>query len=605
MSIIKGIVKYAFLLALIGVGICVIGMGIMMFGGVTIFGYKYFRYSQTLEGEYIQVVYMDSTLADSIGLGLSGDKLDAYNANYIGDFDTIKIIAPDLDVNVVNGTYDVMTVFGKISANGVIDTRKIEGYDESKDLASQVFKYKKPYVENNTLYIVFDTVSGLVNYSNSTINISFPTHLRDVENVFVECRDFNASFSESAVHRVGSSQNVVNPFTVTNTLSVKTTSGNQTIKEMLLNNIDLETESGDVYVGNLKNVLMIDDEENSKKITDTILTLDVPSGVSKDKITTGVKGKLSIKNQRGNIKVQENCLVLGGCYVESDYSKITMGDLGTEWTSTGKTPTFAYKGYASYIKLNNVYGVVSIDSPNAVLNLNAIRKNESSLGELSVIGGESFALNIDEIIGSIVNVVTESGNVNIGKLDSNTTDITTKSGNVTVGKLYSSAKIITDGGNITVTEDKGDEYMTKYAESVLDAETKKGNVVFNDISSAVKLKTTDGAYSKVRFANILADSNFENGGSLEIALPFQRSVLITKGAGTADVWISNIQYEKKDDVACNYLNLTSDQVIVTGDNEDPALNTYTDNTDENKGKVLKKVVVTTTSGTVKIRDTAK
>jgi len=222
--------------------------------------------------------------------------------------------------------------------------------------------------------------------------------------------------------------------------------------------------------------------------------------------------------------------------------------------------------------------------------------------ELSVADGKSFSLNINEIVGTTVSVVTESGNVNIGKLDSNRTDITTKSGNVTIGKLYSSAKIITDGGNITVTEDKGDAYMAKYAESVLDAETVKGNVIFNDISSGVKLKTTRQAYSKVRFVNILADSSFENAdGELEIALPYQRAVLVTKGAGTADVSISNVEYNKKNSVVLSYLNLTSDEVTVTGDSTDPALNTYTDKT---TGKVLSKVVVSTASGTAKLRNTA-
>ena len=47
MSIIKGIFKYALILVLIALGVCVIGLAVMIFTGATLFGYKYISYSTT------------------------------------------------------------------------------------------------------------------------------------------------------------------------------------------------------------------------------------------------------------------------------------------------------------------------------------------------------------------------------------------------------------------------------------------------------------------------------------------------------------------------------------------------------------------------------
>ena len=561
MSIIKGIFKYAIILVMIAVGVCVIGLAVMMFTGVTLFGYKYVSYSVS------NSVIENNVNSDYISL-VPG------TANYYGEFDSIHINAPDMNVTVTNGVFDYVGLSAKINVKGFVNVNEIDGLIQDEDLGPQIFKIYEPFVSERTLYFSVKTGEGLLSYSSNNVVIKIPAHNSDfvIKDITVDCEDgsFRMVLDEDALIDTGTGFLTpvyeTYPVSCTGTLSVTTTTGDQIVKGVKVNNFTSKTLNGDVVVSNLASTFTYDGDDFN-----------------------GLTGSFAIENERGDITFGSNTHIAGGCAIKSINSKIKLNNVFNDATDA----MFNYEGSDAHIELNDIYGVAKINSANAILKLNSVKKSATDFAELSINQGKKFSLDIQEIDGTTVNVVTESGYVNIGSLKSNMTDITTKSGNVSIAELYSCVKVITTNGNVEINQQ--DINQVSATDTIIDVQTVKGNVNISNISSVLKLKTTGNAAVKLKYAHIYADSFIQNGdGNLEIEVPYEKYVISTHGAGSFDVKIAQVEYTNSNTSKISFVSLTEQDVEVVQDGENT---TYTE---IGTGNILKIMDIESARGQVDI-----
>ena len=556
MSIIKGIFKYALILVLIALGICVIGLAVMIFTGATLFGYKYISYSTT------NIVVENGVSQDYVSLNPGAN-------NYYGEFDSIVVDAPDMNVSISNNQYDFVGISASIDVKGFVNVDDVNGLVLEEEIAPQIFKIYQPIVSDNALYLTIRTIDGLLSYNKHNLDITIPVHLKTIKDITVSCEDGEFHMYTDG-NRVVENTDTAYASECTGTLSVTTTTGRQIIEEASINNVVSISERGDLSIANL--VSTFDYNENA---------------------LNGITGTLTVENEYGDVTLGENTQIGGGCVITSDHSRIKLNDV----YNSGTGDSFIYNGSAAFIELNDIYGVATINSADAQLNLNSVKKSTTDFAELSINQGKRFSLNIEEIDGTTVNVVTESGSVNIGKLKSDMTDITTKSGNVNIEELYSSVKVITENGNININQEELSKEMAPSV--VIDIQTDRGNVVVNDIQSALNLRTTGNAAVKLRYAHVYANSNIQNGdGNLEIEATYEKYVLVTSGAGSFDVKIAQVEYSNQNTETISYVSLTeADVEVITSGEGDNVTNTYKEIA---TGDILNVINVTSLSGAVDI-----
>ena len=556
MSIIKGIFKYALILVLIALGVCVIGLAVMIFTGATLFGYKYISYSTT------NIVVENGVSQDYVSLNPGAN-------NYYGEFDSIVVDAPDMNVSISNNQYDFVGISASIDVKGFVNVDDVNGLVLEEEIAPQIFKIYEPQVVNNTLYLSIRTVDGLLSYNKHTLDITIPAHIKTLEDITVNCEDGEFHMYTDG-NRVVESSGKAYTSKCAGTLSVTTTTGRQIIEEASINNVVSISERGDLTIANLYSEF--DYNGNTLK---------------------GITGTLTVENEYGDVTLGENTQIGGGCVITSDHSRIKLNDV----YNSGAGDSFIYNGSAAFIELNDIYGVATINSADAQLNLNSVKKSITDFAELSINQGKGFSLNIEEIDGTTVNVVTESGSVNIGKLKSDMTDITTKSGNVNIEELYSSVKVITENGNININQKDVAQEMASSV--VIDIQTDRGNVIVNDIQSALNLRTTGNAAVKLRYAHVYANSNIQNGdGNLEIEATYEKYVLVTSGAGSFDVKIAQVEYNNQNTETISFVSLTeADVEVITSGEGDNVTNTYKEIA---TGNILNILNIVSSSGAVNI-----
>ncbi|MGN1227074.1 MAG: hypothetical protein ACI4TX_00360 [Christensenellales bacterium] len=477
MSLIKGIVKYIFILLGLAIGAGVILCAVMMFvPNVSILGYKYISVNQ--KNEYI--LHSNPSNQDYVA------NLDKVTDIEI-DAENVNVTVTPLNSRISNKGY--FEVFSLIQGNGF--AKVPEGITSMQDM---YYTFKPEVVAlgngNYKLIVTNKTADGLVNLTHHKLEVFIPIDIAtNLENLSIKTKAGDITVEKDNIDSTNDTVICVNDTTI-----LESTSGNQNVRYITINTLNAKSYSGKMIF---------------------------------NKEIGNIKKNAILENEIGSITFGENVNILGSCQLKSGISRIKMNDI---------TDTFEYVGESAYLEVGKVTGKVSIKSTDAIINIEEVSGPGSFItagfdpDHPNQIGNRSFRIN--KVDTSTLFLETNTGDIIINELISQDDieakpdgNLLTESGNITIGKLVGDVSAVTKSGNIKITQGTYSEYPSNKStlqNAYIKVQSNKGNVVLKNIVGEMHVNITSGGNSPIEIEMIEVNKNSEiNGknGNMNLSLP--------------------------------------------------------------------------------------
>ncbi len=506
MSLIKGIIKYIFILLLIGLGAVVLMGAAMMLFGVQIFGYRYINVNERVE-------YLVSPSSYSRDHYENADKVT-----------TIEVNAGNMNVTIYPHNYNWFAVNSLIQGNGF---SKGDGETSTKDMYTTL----KPEIVQNEdgtykLVITSKTADGVVNLTHHRLQIAVPATSEyaiasNLQNLTVTTRAGSINIDKDI--KVPTNDAILK---MSNFTTLQTTSGDINVRYGSINHIKAKTDSGKMIfsstVGNIKKTAQI--ESNT-----------------------------------GNIKFEKGVDIEGNCLFKSGISRITLNNISSK---------FEYEGESAYLEIGKVTGQVYIKSSDAVVNIEEISGSGAWISagynpesrdnnEPNKVGNRKFRIGKADV--STLFLETNTGEIYFGELISTETttetkksgNLLTESGNITIDKLIGNVSAITKSGNIKINQATyADEpsYADTLKSAYIKVQSEKGNIVLNDIVGELHVKVKEDGNAPITINMLEVNSNSEiigQKGNMKLNLPVILADGTTKNIYSIAFFTLNADNSKK------------------------------------------------------------
>lgn len=487
MSLIKGIIKYIFILLLIGLGAVVLMGAAMMLFGVEIFGYRYISVNE-------RVNYLIAPSESSHDYYANADKVTE-----------IEISADNMNVTVYPQDYNWFTVSSLIQGNGF---SKGDGETAIKDMYTTL----KPQIvqigdtDTYKLVITSKTADGLVNLTHHKLEIAVPANARlqiasNLKNLTIKTKAGSINIDKDI--KVPTNNAILK---IAGTTKLETTSGDINVRYGSINKIEAKTNRGKMVF-------------NSE--------------------IGNIKGTAQIESNTGNIKFEKGINIEGNCLFKSGISRITLNDI---------TSKFEYEGESAYLEMGIVTGQVYIKSSDAVVNIKEITGADAWISagynpdsrdnnEPNKVGNRKFKIGKANV--STLFLETNTGEIYFDELISteSTTDtkasgnLLTESGNITINKLVGNVSAITKSGNIKInqaTYEDEPSYRNVLQNAYIKVQSEKGNIVLGNIVGEMHINVKEGGNAPINISMLEVNKNSEilgQKGNIKLSLP----VLLTGG----------------------------------------------------------------------------
>lgn len=279
-----------------------------------------------------------------------------------------------------------------------------------------------------------------------------------------------------------------------------------------LNNLQIKTSGGSIYVNSLTTDLEVLDEmvvENSSKTA----TIDITD--------CNPKSSLSITNVGGKFVDFEKDISTTDVTIKSDYCAFDFYKINNLFVQEGKMPeinveivngNLDYEASAGLVYINIVYGSTGVDSNSVELhftNLLGTINIECSSSDVYVgtIGQNNPLLYL--LSTATWSIKTGTGDIDINNIFYPSMHVETTRGNINIGGTYtvnnetkngsakSNVELVSTRGNITV-------YMNTDSRFDIDVLTDSGTVnVFNaNPDESLRIEVTDNGYINVTYFNV-------------------------------------------------------------------------------------------------------
>lgn len=474
MSILKGILKYGLILIALLVGSAfVLGAVMVLIPSVSVFGIRYAKVEQ--EGDGYKVVSA-SDIAGITGIEVNSDKYNVF---------------------IQKNSKNRLSIDVKLSAIGFYKTqyKEVEEEGEKFEVAKTMEETFMPATNleeikggfTTVLTIDVTPVQGLLSYTQRDIIISIPGSISSVNLVSVES-------TEGSVNVTG---------ITTDELVMKTDSGDQNLKNVVVNNIlTSESRKGAVNVGYTEGKTPANYRLNGNQTTFTNKFGNITFADGID-VGDSSEDKLTINNDKGNV-------TLNNVYASFDYT-----------------------AEAGLVNIKSTSAEVNIVSNDAKFNIETV--TGTAFG-FSASGTGALTFDIGTFDVNTVYIKTGSGAVNIDILQCyKSTTIETTIGNVDIERVKSSIVCKTESGNITMAQPPRSESPRKDITMVI--ETVSGSVDLSKIVCGVEVKSSNGKVD-VSVLEVNADISVETGiGTPTVLLPVDSTKydIVTAATGTVSV----------------------------------------------------------------------
>lgn len=459
MSLIKGIVKYIFILLLIVLGVGVVAGAIMMIFNVSIFGYKYVSVNEK------QTYYVSAS-----------PQMGESYFEHLDKLREVEIDAGNVDVTITPNRFNVsdfgyIRIYSIIQGNGIakIEDKEIKDcYTTFKPTIETLYSNGTP-TEFYKLIIKNETVDGLVNLTHHKIDVAIPNDLATkLFNLTIRTRGGDIN-----IQKDGEEPNNDTIIKVSDTTTLETTYGNMNMRYIDIENLDAKSISGKMT------------------FCETI---------------GNINGVVKIKNQTGRVVFEEGVNFLSSCQIESGISRIKINDI---------VGAFEYRGESAYLDIGHVTGSVNIYSTDAVVNINEISGPSSRIfagysqdarDNPNHIGNRIFRIkkaDFSEALIPDMYLETNSGEIRIDELITKgatnvdaMASLLTESGNITIGKLVGDVQATSKRGNIKINQGTYSDYPTLtevLKSSEITVKNTSGNITLKNIVGALNVNVkTDG-----------------------------------------------------------------------------------------------------------------
>lgn len=471
MDLIKKMLKYVFVLAIIMVVVCALICGILfIFPSLSLFGFRY-------ASNHKQNIAIEAKTTESVNLLTVNVETNNYNI----------IIKPNCDESEKNPDNENLRVvinnnFTGFSNNGLNSVQiKNNQTGEFEDVSNFDSKNFINFKNDGELNIVLKEPSGIISFGTSSVIIYLPENIENNVVYNLKTNSGKISFEKNSY---------------------------DTTKVVSTGDITLSV-AGAKGSFNLDNAAMADGSN-----------LNITNYIGRVEINSEKIGNVFINSNSGNF-----------VFKQIGYEGFDGGNL----TVVGNNPYVTVKGkvFGNVVFKNIVTGFADIDQINGELiyeSENGILRVNKVLNNVTIINnsGEITIKQIGENNGTYlpVNITSNSAKITLGTNETkiySLTQIDTKTSKVVIKNLAFS------GSNIpTISTTKGSvdvEFSDDENVKNLTISTQSGAISLKNVYGKIDAQTGNSSKIYAEFKGVCTNSNFvTDGGEIELKLPYPTTV---------------------------------------------------------------------------------
>jgi len=502
MSIIKGIIKYLFILIGLIVAVGIITLGIMyFFPSVNLFGYHFYKGNNVVQ--YISAYDTTSTAA--------GDHIIKVNGDIASNFDVLILKADGYDINVT--TYETASSYAPLFQYRF--TSNMKGLKKLEDAVPQVHVQTKniELVQGEGLKKVlqFEITEprGLFVRNNTTFDLQLPEEVLSFGKLIVQ--------SKSGTIVVGDTYDA-RKFSISNA-DITSTSGKVILKNTnVTSTLNIKKNSGSFYVQNdISADVNIDCKDGKYSF----------QNLSSNVTILGKNADVQLKNVAGNVSVRMDYGLFRANTISGQLSSLSNPNTGNQNNCD--------------LKIQKVLKTVLVNNNSGAI----------EIGQVSQLNDNSDLSKID--------IVTKSGNTKINNCFAKDVNISSTRGKISLDNCIGSIYASTTYGNINInfledqenvdgaTSTDVNNALVNLTTKTLILETARGNSGDGSIeaknirSKNVNLKSNGDGKITATFASIVGNCEItSNRGSVNVVVPNVAHLLKWKASNSADIAVFNV-----------------------------------------------------------------
>ena len=294
-------------------------------------------------------------------------------------------------------------------------------------------------------------------------------------------------------------------------------------------NLDIQTRSGIVKIGNNLRYEQTDDSSNSKKVSVDFTSGDISVSDESGAVTIGdvnVNGEVRVDKNSGDFTSQVNLNENVFIDISGGFGKISLKNVGT---SAGETGLILQEIHNSNITFDTVKGDLSFIGSGGLI------RGENVEGTLSVDGG-----NCDVIltkVDGIINWNSTDGSLELKAASSNVLANCSGSGQINIESILGNANISTNSGAINLPDTKANVTAKSNGGAITingsnntatyDVSSRSGRVTLSNVCGNVIFNATDNgnasldvSYISLQGENVLNSQTGEIKVTVGSKMPF-------------------------------------------------------------------------------------